>query len=647
MQADFDMNSNDILNVDKLYINGLYIDGQPVSAGTLNYNGVIKETQTATSGQTVFNLNTMVYNPGINSLSVYVDGVYQNPSTYTENNSTRITFFTGLHVGAIVDFVALSINEITGAADASSVTYTPNGQSLYGASTTVKSALDQISNEGTGSSKVGFLQSGTGATNRTVQAKLRDSISVLDFGADPTGATDSTTAIQAAINSISTTLSSLGRASGTEIFFPTGTYLISSSLIVDQKNVLFSGNNSIVQYTGSSVAFLIGNAAYLTDPTIGYYTAGFSRLYITLTNSSATGIRNNGYRNLSISYCYVRGGAVGFETEGCFGGCLVQNTFFQLQTTYGIHLKQANNLTQIRNGACLSGMDAGVRISTAGSENQDITFINWDVEGADIGYLLDGNGVGPIRMINCRAESNVTHSIKVDNTLSGLFQNIDITGGWFDKPIEIGVSGGLGLVRGCYLNAFEMSNANLIVNSTTGVALGNEIILAGTSTLVLSSQALATSQFVTTSQFMPRYQVGAGTPFGVSDTRGIIGDLRWDGTFAYIKNANNSWGRTQIEKFAPNTIISLPTGVNPDVSGYSIVKTANVGATTITNLTGGVSGQEIVIVGRDGGNTTFNNSANLLLPGGANITLGDNDVLRLVCWQDTSSLWVCSGYTNN
>jgi hypothetical protein len=221
MQADFDMNSNDIINVDKLYLSGLYIDGQPVAPGTLNYNGVIKETQTATSGQTVFNLATMVYNPGINSLSVYVDGVYQNPSTYTENNSTRITFSAGLHVGAIVDFVALSINEITGGADATTITYTPSAQSLYGTSViTAKSALDQISNEGTGSSKVGFLQSGTGATNRTVQDKLREYVSVKDFGADPTGATDSRQAFQNALNAV---LASGNRGT---VYVPSGTYLI-------------------------------------------------------------------------------------------------------------------------------------------------------------------------------------------------------------------------------------------------------------------------------------------------------------------------------------------------------------------------------------------------------------------------------------
>jgi hypothetical protein len=57
-----------------------------------------------------------------------------------------------------------------------------------------------------------FLQAGSGAVQRTVQSKLRDVVSVLDFGADPTGVADSTVAFNSAL------------ATGKLVHAPTGTY---------------------------------------------------------------------------------------------------------------------------------------------------------------------------------------------------------------------------------------------------------------------------------------------------------------------------------------------------------------------------------------------------------------------------------------
>lgn len=50
-----------------------------------------------------------------------------------------------------------------------------------------------------GSSLIGFLQAGTGAVARTVQSKVRDTISVIDFGAVGDGVTNNLDAISAAI----------------------------------------------------------------------------------------------------------------------------------------------------------------------------------------------------------------------------------------------------------------------------------------------------------------------------------------------------------------------------------------------------------------------------------------------------------------
>jgi len=67
-----------------------------------------------------------------------------------------------------------------------------------------------------GAALIGFIQSGTGAVLRTLQARLRDRISVIDFGATGDGVTDDRAAIQLAI----TAAAVLGKT----LFVPAGTY---------------------------------------------------------------------------------------------------------------------------------------------------------------------------------------------------------------------------------------------------------------------------------------------------------------------------------------------------------------------------------------------------------------------------------------
>jgi hypothetical protein len=80
----------------------------------------------------------------------------------------------------------------------------------------------------------GFTQSGTGATQRTVENKLKDTVSVKDFGATGNGSTDDTAAIQAAINAaLSLPLVSGGKGS---VFFPAGTYKVTSTINIPPRS---------------------------------------------------------------------------------------------------------------------------------------------------------------------------------------------------------------------------------------------------------------------------------------------------------------------------------------------------------------------------------------------------------------------------
>lgn len=202
-------NANDVLI-------GTYDNIVGINSNFINFLAQ-EEIQTATAGQTVFTLATTNYQPGTNSLSVFVDGVNQYDGSsyaYVETSSTVVTFTAGLHVGALVKFTtAQSLS--SGATNASLVVYNP---------------------------------AGTGAVATTVQDKLRQYVSILDFGANTTpGTTDMTAAFQAAVNALPT--------NGGAIYFPgQGPYRFNSGITLT-KILTIRGDGkqtTLLKYYGSS-----------------------------------------------------------------------------------------------------------------------------------------------------------------------------------------------------------------------------------------------------------------------------------------------------------------------------------------------------------------------------------------------------------
>ena len=118
-----------------------------------------------------------------------------------------------------------------------------------------------------GSSLVGFIQSGSGAVATTVQAKLRQYISVKDFGAVGDGVTDDTAAIQAALNAV--TDETFGNVQAVQrIYFPAGVYLVSSTLTHTGHflQLMGEGYQSCLQWTGAQYGTMMSITGVVTDP---------------------------------------------------------------------------------------------------------------------------------------------------------------------------------------------------------------------------------------------------------------------------------------------------------------------------------------------------------------------------------------------
>lgn len=214
-----------------------------------------------------------------------------------------------------------------------------------------------------GSSLVGFLQAGTGAVTRTVQSKLRDTVSVLDFGADPSGVSDSTAAIQAALNYAAT-------LTGCTVFMPAGTYLISSTLsfaghstrLIGAGRGIIPGTYAIsdggtqINYTGANYAISFNGKHYceVADLTLRSTTASggiyigdiahffqVNRVVIDGQNNSgvATGFSSAGIaiersyygtiQGCDIAYCAANG-IYGFRE--CNGNFIQMNSIRQCGT---------------------------------------------------------------------------------------------------------------------------------------------------------------------------------------------------------------------------------------------------------------------------------------------------------------------------
>jgi hypothetical protein len=246
-----------------------------------------------------------------------------------------------------------------------------------------------------GATLVGFLQAGTGAVARTAQAKMRDVVSVKDFGAVGDGVTDDTVAIQAAINYLNT-------LNGGTLLFPAGTFKVTAPItLADRIKMVGSGGHAGTLISGTHA----GNIFQCVE----LYFAEFEEM--AFTGSGCTAIRQTGsptvnyLAELEVRRCHFYG-----QLAECIYGNLIfariVNSTFGYFGTAGATHRHIMSLGTATNASNCNLIEGNLFFYAKGNES-----IRFD-SGADLTIRnndFEQNTALPIRlngMTNARVYEN-------------------------------------------------------------------------------------------------------------------------------------------------------------------------------------------------------------------------------------------------
>jgi hypothetical protein len=289
---------------------------------------------------------------------------------------------------------------------------------------------------------VRYLPAGVGAQLTNVQAKLRQTVSVKDFGAVGDGVADDAVAVQAAIDSVETL--------GGNLVFPPGKYLFGSQVTINrtyaasgsnfvgERNLIVSGYGAEIRTTGAITAFDVKGGWI---PNHNCMIEGFT-IYHRGNTQAVGGIRMIGASLVTCKEISVvvssslPAGYAAFSMEnvdpadgntGCFWNLIDQCSVRPWSgvdgfVTYGVKLMGAANATTLRDNT-FSGSNTHVILMPHPGQTTSPNSVNIDgnfFEGPAAAIGIELNSLGVLyHVTGARITNNRFEAINTAVTLTG------------------------------------------------------------------------------------------------------------------------------------------------------------------------------------------------------------------------------------
>jgi hypothetical protein len=418
MEADLDLNNNNIINSGVVYTDRLVLGGievESASGVSEAVSTIIPFDYVATAGQTTF--STAPYTPSADSVIVSVNGLVL-PSTDISVSTTNIVIpATMLNDEVVIKLFRRDVTDVT--ATATNTPYTP---------------------------------SFTGAVGRLIADKLDEVVSVKDFGAVGDGVTDDSAAIQLAIDYAESLVAATEYdGAGADVFFPPGNYLCDTGLVISSDGISLFGASPMstrIFTTGGIDLITVGDA---TD-TVNTFEVHFTNLFFDCTdreNTDTVGI--HAYRTFfsTVTNCVFQG-----FYESIVGERANRWTFHKVTTTQDRDVSAA--LSSFRFKGLASGSGGGLHMTDCelgggGSLMPSVTAHLYletcdglyasNIHTRDCGQAVlvaptgaaDKNVVDSLFFTNCYFDENYDYNVRLTGTVAsgGRYQFIHFSNCYF------------------------------------------------------------------------------------------------------------------------------------------------------------------------------------------------------------------------